>query len=72
MQIRINDLRNRVEILRKRVDAMGENANTLKMSLKAKEPINEYELDSLCQYYIERGRQLEAENILHVKGVPGM
>ena len=72
MQIRVNDLRNRVEVLRRRKDALEEKADSIKMEINASNAVKEYDIDRLCQYYVVVGRHLEAENMLHVRGVPGV
>ena len=72
MQIRITDLRKRVQILWNRMTAMEDEAYSIKTALKNNKPVKEYEIDMMCRYYVELGRHLEAENMLLVKGVAGV
>ncbi len=69
MQIRQNDLRKRVEILAGRIGKMASGMSETREKI---EGIKEYELHTYERYYIEMGRKLEAENMLHNKGVPGI
>ena len=70
MQIRQHDLRKRVEILRKRIERVP--PENIKERLLNREEIKEYEIDQFARFYINYGRTLEAEDMLHNRGIPGV
>ncbi len=70
MRIRLYDLRKRVELLRKRTDKV--TPNDIRAKLLNHEEVMEFEIDQFARYYINYGRTLEAEDMLHNKGIVGV